>query len=222
MASTLASLTTFPVAVVSLPINQDSAQLKRAQGHIEHLKERFVNVKSFEVDLSNVSSAFEASLPSAAGSDLAKANLKSRLRMCALYAFANSNNFLVVGTGNKVEDYGIGFFTKYGDGGVDLCPIADLLKSEVYKLARTLEVSEEILRAAPVDGLWGDNRTDESQIGASYEELEWAMNFVSSAQNRQGLTKRQRNVLEIYKFRHVRAAHKLKAPPVCHVPSEFS
>ncbi len=221
VTSTLAAMTSYPVALVTLPINQDSDQLERARKHIDDLKDRFTNVKSFEVDLTTASTTLLASLPKEASSELAVVNLKSRIRMTTLYAFANSNDFLVVGTGNKVEDYGVGFFTKYGDGGVDLCPIADLLKSEVRALAALLQVSNEIQSAVPTDGLWGDNRSDEEQIGATYEELEWAMEFCSNSEDRATLTRRQREVLEIYKFRHVNAKHKLQAPPVCMIPDGF-
>jgi NAD+ synthase len=132
-----------------------------------------------------------------------------------LYSFANSLNFLVAGTGNKVEDYGIGFFTKYGDGGVDISPIADLLKSEVYAMAEHLKISQVIVDAPPTDGLWGDNRTDEDQIGATYEELEWALNFHDSGKPEDNLSSRQKTVLDIYKHRHYINKHKLEVPPVC-------
>ena len=141
--------------------------------------------------------------------------------MCALYSFANSNGFLVAGTGNKVEDYGIGFFTKYGDGGVDLNPIADLLKSEVYDLAATLGVSENILSAHPTDGLWQDNRTDEDQIGASYAELEWAMKFSDRGGVPEMVSGRKKDVLLLYRQRNRNNRHKLNTAPVCYMPQEW-
>ena len=150
--------------------------------------------------------------------DLAMANSRARLRMTSLYAIAQYTNSLVVGTGNKIEDFGIGFFTKYGDGGVDLSPIADLLKSEVYTLAKELEVIEEILNAKPTDGLWGDNRTDEDQIGASYNELEWAMNFKGNVEN---LDDRKKEVILIYRNLNKLNQHKMKPIPVCNIPKSL-
>ncbi len=138
-----------------------------------------------------------------------------------LYSIANTHNLLVAGTGNKVEDYGIGFFTKYGDGGVDISPIADLLKSEVREMAAHLGVIEDILNATPTDGLWEDDRSDEDQIGASYEELEWALAYYDDHGNiRDGLTSRQNEVLDIYIKRHTTSRHKLAAPPVCYKTGE--
>ena len=145
-----------------------------------------------------LSGPWEAPLPADIQDDLSMANTRSRLRMLTLYTFATHHRFLVVGTGNKVEDFGVGFFTKYGDGGVDISPIADLLKSEVFLLGKFLGIIEDILQAPPTDGLWEDNRTDESQIGASYAELEWAM--AAEADERNGnLTERQNEVLSIYR-----------------------
>ena len=140
--------------------------------------------------------------------------------MVTLYQIAGSVGGIVVGTGNKVEDYGIGFFTKYGDGGVDLSPIADLLKSEVREMAEMLGISQEIIDAPPTDGLWEDNRTDEQQIGASYEELEWALMHHDSKDPDQNLSNRQKEVLEIYRDRHFSTKHKLEAPPVCYINKE--
>jgi NAD+ synthase len=138
--------------------------------------------------------------------------------MTTLYYFAQLNNYLVLGTGNKVEDFGIGFFTKNGDGGVDLSPLADLKKSEIFTLGKQLNIIESIQTAAPTDGLWNDNRTDEEQIGATYPELEWAMDF-SLEEN--GLSEREKEVLKIY--RHLRKVnlHKMKEIPVCNIPEEL-
>ena len=132
-----------------------------------------------------------------------------------LYYFAQANNYLVLGTGNKVEDFGIGFFTKYGDGGVDISPIADLLKSEIYLIGKELRVSNEILSAPPTDGLWKDNKTDEEQIGASYTELEWAMSF---NRNESLLKQREKQVLKIYKNLNLKNQHKMIDIPVCIIP----
>jgi NAD+ synthase len=149
------------------------------------------------------------------------ANTRARLRMTTLYYFAALQKKLVVGTGNRVEDFGIGFFTKYGDGGVDISPIADLMKSEVYELGKHLQVSEEIMVAPPTDGLWGDDRTDEDQIGATYPELEWAMNYLEEVGVHDDLTPREREVLAIYKRLNLINQHKMNPIPVCEIPEEF-
>jgi NAD+ synthase len=136
--------------------------------------------------------------------------------MVTLYSVANENNLLVAGTGNKIEDYGIGFFTKYGDGGVDISPIADLLKSQVRQMAEEIGVGLEIVNAIPTDGLWGDNRSDEQQIGASYDELEWALaHYDENGDSEINLSDRQKEVLKIYIKRHTINKHKLEVPPVC-------
>ena len=139
--------------------------------------------------------------------------------MTTLYYFAALKRYLVAGTGNKVEDFGVGFYTKYGDGGVDLSPIADLMKSEVFLLAKTLGVIKVIQNAAPTDGLWGDDRTDEDQIGASYDELEWAMNNQNA--NSDLLSKREKEVLTIYNKLNTQNQHKMQAIPVCKIPIEL-
>jgi NAD+ synthase len=140
--------------------------------------------------------------------------------MSALYAYAGHHQLLVAGTGNKIEDFGIGFFTKYGDGGVDLSPIADLTKTEVYALATELGVIQSIRSAAPTDGLFGESRTDEDQIGASYPELEWAMDY-EERKNKEVLTVRQEKVLAIYRSRNRANRHKMEPIPVCLIPKEL-
>ena len=147
--------------------------------------------------------------------ELALANTRARLRMTTLYYHAAIKEYLVIGTGNKIEDFGVGFFTKYGDGGVDLSPIADLTKTEVYTLGKHLGIINQILTAPPTDGLWGDNRTDESQLGASYSELEWAMTF-SGAENK--ITERKKEVLKIYRRLNIMNKHKMLPIPVCLIP----
>ena len=147
------------------------------------------------------------------------ANTRSRLRMITLYAFASNHRMLVAGTGNKVEDFGVGFYTKYGDGGVDISPIADLIKTQIYALGRHLGVSQDILSARPTDGLWDDNRTDESQIGASYEELEWAMAYEAGNKS-QDITDHQKQILEVYKTFNQANRHKMEPIPVCTIPGE--
>ena len=146
------------------------------------------------------------------------ANSRSRLRMVTLYAYGQANGLLVTGTGNKVEDFGIGFYTKYGDGGVDLSPIADLTKTEVFALAKEAGVIETILKAKPTDGLWDKKQTDEDQIGASYPELEWAMDFDG---DETGLSGRQKEVLEIYRRLNRQNRHKMIPIPVCVIPDEL-
>jgi NAD+ synthase len=149
---------------------------------------------------------------------MALVNSRARLRMTTLYYYAQLNNYLVVGTGNKVEDFGIGFYTKYGDGGVDISPIADLLKTEVFEIGNELGVVNSILTAAPTDGLWGDYRTDEDQIGASYPELEWAMSYDGNGDD---LNERQQEVLNIYKRLHRANKHKMIPIPICKIPNQL-
>ncbi|MCX6155640.1 MAG: NAD(+) synthase, partial [Candidatus Kapabacteria bacterium] len=175
--STCCAKTGKKLIALNMPIHQPSSQLSRAEEQCNWLKLNFTNVETFLIDLTEIYETIIRTLPLEAKNEIALVNLRSRLRMMTLYSFANSNNFLVAGTGNKVEDYGIGFFTKYGDGGVDISPIGDLTKTEVYQLAAYLDVPESIQKAAPTDGLWEIDRTDEEQIGATYPELEWAMDF---------------------------------------------
>jgi NAD+ synthase len=148
------------------------------------------------------------------------ANTRARLRMTTLYAYAGHHKLLVAGTGNKVEDFGIGFFTKYGDGGVDVSPIADLMKSQVYALANSVGVVDLILNARPTDGLFSDGRTDEDQIGASYDELEWAMLYIENKEI-YDLTERQKIAMQIYQSRNRANKHKMDPIPVCVIPKEF-
>ena len=149
------------------------------------------------------------------------ANTRARLRMTTLYYFAALKGYLVAGTGNKVEDFGVGFYTKYGDGGVDLSPIADLVKTEVYELGRVLGVNQDIMEAAPTDGLWGDSRTDEDQIGASYPELEWAMDMDDKGKTVADFTGREKEVFTIYKRYNTANKHKMVPIPICEIPSNL-
>ena len=199
-------------------IESGSDQVTRAQEHIQALKDRHAGVASTEVELTGVFESLVQALPDGPGTeqrDMSLVNTRARLRMTTLYYFAALHGRLVVGTGNKVEDFGIGFYTKYGDGGVDLSPIADLMKTEVYQLGRALGVNDAILTAAPTDGLWGDDRTDEDQIGASYPELEWAMTFDG---DKTALVDRQREVLAIHRRLHAANRHKMEPIPVCLIP----
>jgi NAD+ synthase len=219
LTSTLCALTGKKTIVVGLPIHQESSQVSRSQKHMDWLCEKFGNVEQITFNLTETFDIFQKATN--CNSELAIANARSRLRMVALYSVANQNNLLVAGTGNKIEDYGIGFFTKYGDGGVDISPIADLLKSEVRELARQLGVIEEIINAVPTDGLWGDNRSDEDQIGATYDELEWALKYNDNNKVIDGeLSDRQKEVLKIYTTRHIINKHKLEPPPICYIEEE--
>ncbi|MAW31042.1 MAG: NAD(+) synthase [Flavobacteriales bacterium] len=217
VTSTLAAATGLKIVCLEMPIHQNKNQVNRAKKHIKWLKENFVNVSSIEFELTQVFEKFKSKLNNESNK-LALANTRARLRMTTLYYFAQHYNLLVLGTGNKVEDFGIGFFTKYGDGGVDLSPIADLLKSEVQEIAEYLKINTDIINAPPTDGLWENNRTDEEQIGASYAELEWAMNFKG---NLKLLSKRKKQVLEIYKSFNKKNQHKMNPIPICIIPKKY-
>lgn len=215
VTSVLAARTGIPLICIEMPIYQNNEQVKRGSKHIKWLKSNFKHVTSINMNLSSIFDEFTANIPDKNTNELALANTRARLRMTTLYYFAQANNYLVLGTGNKVEDFGIGFFTKYGDGGVDISPIADLLKSEIYLIGKELRVSNEILSAPPTDGLWKDNKTDEEQIGASYTELEWAMSF---NRNESLLNQREKQVLKIYKNLNLKNQHKMIDIPVCIIP----
>ncbi|QSS96494.1 NAD(+) synthase [Psychroflexus sp. ALD_RP9] len=220
VTSTLCAMTKQKVLCVEMPIHQEISQVTRAQKHISWLKLNYKNVSSVKVDLTPTFNVFKDSLPdtNSKREDLALANSRARLRMTTLYYLAGLNNYLVAGTGNKVEDFGVGFYTKYGDGGVDLSPIADLMKSEVFSLAQTLKIIDEIQKAKPTDGLFGDSRSDEDQLGASYDELEWAMQFEGKQEE---LSSRQAEVLKIYHNLNSANQHKMKPIPICNIPAEF-
>ncbi|WP_423819755.1 NAD(+) synthase [Salinimicrobium sp. TIG7-5_MAKvit] len=224
VVSTLCAKTGLRTLCVELPIHQSQDQVTRAQEHIANLKKQFANVTDVQVDLTQTFDVFSQSLPQAEESPklhLSMANVRARLRMTSLYYFAGLHNYLVAGTGNKVEDFGVGFFTKYGDGGVDLSPIADLMKSEVYEIARELDLIDSIVIAAPTDGLFGDSRSDEDQIGASYDELEWAMKEAEKGKTETDFTGRQQEVFRIYKSRHNANKHKMEPIPVCTIPLDL-
>jgi NAD+ synthase len=218
LTSTLIAETTLPLMCIEIPIHQNKKEILRGQKHIAWLKEKYNNVSSIEFDLTNVFDNFKNQTNHNNDNSLALANTRSRLRMTSLYYFAQINNYLVAGTGNKVEDFGIGFFTKYGDGGVDLSPIADLLKTEVFILSKELNIINDILIAPPTDGLWEEEKTDEDQIGATYEELEWAMNL-DDLNNK--LSKREQEVLKIYTKLNKANKHKTLPIPVCLIPKDL-
>jgi len=217
VTSTLCAKTGYPVIALNMPIHQAPDQVSRSGAHIARLSQAHDNVTGHDVNLTPVFDQVKTTLPDDIQNGLTMANTRSRLRMVTLYAFASHHRMLVAGTGNKVEDFGVGFYTKYGDGGVDISPIADLMKTEVYALGRYLGVSKEILSARPTDGLWEDNRTDESQIGASYDELEWAMAYEAGDKSRD-ITDRQKKVLDVYRKFNRANRHKMAPIPVCAIP----
>jgi len=202
VTSTICALTGKKTIVLSMPINQIKEQQDLSLKHQEWLKAKFKNVESHLVILDNVFKSFKNSL-SEFDNEHGLANSRARLRMATLYQAAASNNGIVVGTGNKVEDFGVGFYTKYGDGGVDISPIADCTKSQVWEMGKNLGVLEEIVKAQPTDGLWDDGRTDVNQLGMSYQELEEAI--------QDPLNKGHKKYLEIRK----RNLHKMEPIPVC-------
>lgn len=219
VTSTLCALTGKEVILISMPIRQTKAEHSRAIHHIQDLENKFSNVRSLEIDLTNSFTQIEKDMPADVASDaLSMANARARLRMLTLYAVGQTNKLLVAGTGNKIEDFGIGFFTKYGDGGVDLSPIADLTKTQVFEVAKEIGVINEIIIAPPTDGLWEDGRSDEDQIGASYPELEWAMDFKGDEST---LTEREKEVLAIYRNYNRANKHKMVPIPVCIIPKEL-
>lgn len=221
VTSTLCAGTGKTVMALNMPVYQSLEQASLASEHIGWLKRRFNNVTGVTVDLTPAFQSIEQTLPSEIQDGMTMANTRSRLRMLTLYAFAGHHRLLVAGTGNKVEDFGVGFFTKYGDGGVDISPIADLMKSDVYAVGKALGIIEGILNAIPTDGLWADNRSDEAQIGASYDELEWAMIFDTASDHRAVLTDRQKTVLSIYRRFRQANAHKMNPIPVAVIPPEL-
>ncbi len=223
LTSFLCAETGLKTICLRMPIHQANIQNERAEEHINFLKSQYNNVQSFDFELSPVYDSFKRQIPQldSINFDLALANTRARLRMTTLYFVAGVKNLLVAGTGNKVEDFGVGFYTKYGDGGVDLSPIADLTKTEVYTLAKEARIAKSILMAPPTDGLWGDNRTDEDQLGASYSELEWAMERDQSGSGLEGLDGRKLQVMKIYLNLNRANQHKMKPIPVCIIPENF-
>jgi NAD+ synthase len=221
LTSTLCAMTGKKVIVLNMPIRQFKKEFDLSSEHIKWLEAKFRNVESYVIELTRAFDTFELSVPEEVRDFLSMANSRARLRMTTLYAFACHHKFLVAGTGNKIEDFGVGFFTKYGDGGVDLSPIADLVKSEVYSLAKELGVPQNILWTRPTDGLFADGRTDEDQLGASYDELEWAMNVAEKNLSEENLNERQRTVLAIFKKLNRANQHKMQPIPVCRIPPEL-
>lgn len=220
LTSTLCALTNTNVICLNMPIRQHKTEYDRSTEHIQWLKNNFSNVSSAEVNLTSIFEEMEKTYDDEIQDFLTMANTRARLRMTTLYTYAGHHKLLVAGTGNKIEDFGIGFFTKYGDGGVDISPIADLMKSEVYALAKHLGVLQSIVNARPTDGLFADGRTDEDQIGATYDELEWAMNYINNNENYL-LNDRQQIALKIFNNRHKTNMHKIEPIPVCIIPENL-
>jgi len=219
VTSTLCAKTGLDVMCLEMGIHQNPNEVNRGLEHIEWLEKNYNNVNHLRINLTDTFETFKQVLPlNTQQHGLSMANTRARLRMTTLYAVGQANGLLVAGTGNKVEDFGVGFYTKYGDGGVDLSPIADLTKTQVFEIAKELGVVESIQIAQPTDGLWKDERTDEGQIGATYPELEWAMTFKGDASN---LNDRQKEVIKIYNQFHSANKHKMLPIPVCVVPDEL-
>ena len=202
VVSTISSMTGLKTFVLSMPIKQIKTQDDLSKLHCKWLVSNFKNVSYLNVDLDNVFSSFESALGKN-NSEHAFANSRARLRMATLYQVAGSHNGIVVGTGNKVEDFGVGFYTKYGDGGVDISPIADCTKSQVWEMGEFLKIDQKIISAPPTDGLWVDGRNDEDQLGMTYKELEEAMENPKSKNYDKYLKIRENNL------------HKMKEIPVC-------
>ena len=214
VVSTLCAETGLRTYVLSMPLLSNQKNDTLSNDYVDYLSKKYVNVEKVRVDLSNTYMSLMQSIEAWTNgafldSGLANANTKSRLRMVTLYQIAGSSGGIVVGTGNKVEDYGVGFYTKYGDGGVDIAPIADLYKTEVWELGKHLGVDQRIIDAPPTDGLWDDSRTDETQIGASYEQLEEAMETGTGP------------AVKILQDFNTKNKHKMEPIPVCHIPKEL-
>ncbi len=224
VTSSLVARTGLPVLLVEMPIHQPDSQVNRAWEHIKLLEKNYANVSSLSVQLTKVfdkmCEVYE-SIETSNVLEMSLVNTRARLRMTTLYYFAANRGFLVAGTGNKIEDFGVGFYTKYGDGGVDLSPIADLVKTEVFELGKHLGVPESILTAKPTDGLWGDDRSDEDQIGASYPELEWAMEMTDLGKKASDYSGRELEVFEIYTRLNKANQHKMNPIPVCLIPKKY-
>jgi NAD+ synthase len=213
VTSTLCAMTGYPTKLLVMPIYQNNEETIRGLNHCDFLKKKYNNVEIIKTDLSRIYDSFVDIVPKDYQNKLSLANTRARIRMTTLYVIAGGCKGIVVGTGNKVEDFGVGFFTKYGDGGVDISPIADLMKSEVYKLAKYLCINEEIINVPPTDGLWDDGRTDEEQLGVSYDDLEWAM-YIKEGNINNVLSEKDKNILNKYMEHRSQNLHKMKPIPV--------
>ena len=207
VVSTLCAKTGLKTIAVSMPIKQNSSQHDLSIRHLKWLKDKFTHVEIMTIELDEVFKSFELTMANF-NNKLAFANSRSRLRMVTLYQIAQANKGIVVGTGNKVEDFGVGFYTKYGDGGVDISPIADCAKTDVWSIGKSMGIINEIIEAAPTDGLWDDSRNDESQLGLTYEQIEEAMSNSNS------------KYYDKYKKIREPNLHKMKPIPVCMIPKD--
>ena len=216
VVSTLCAKTGIPTIAVGMPINSNLENTRLSDLQIALLTKTYSNVEGYNIDLSSVFTSFKShKVFDRFNSELGFANTKSRLRMITLYQIAASVGGIVVGTGNKVEDFGVGFYTKYGDGGVDISPIADLYKSEVRELGRLLNVPQEIIDAEPTDGLWDDNRVDETQIGVSYDHLEWVMEYgLKKWEDDLKLTQTEMTAISSYLSFNTKNKHKMVSIPI--------
>ena len=223
LTSTLCARTGYPTLCIDMPILQNENEINRTENHIKWLKKNYNNVSHITIDLNNTFETFKSSVEKTENpnNNLSLANSRSRLRMTTLYYFSGVHNYLVAGTGNKVGDFGVGFYTKYGDGGVDISPIADLTKTNVFEIASKLNVIDEILKAKPTDGLWDDGRTDEDQIGATYSELEWAMVQKDNNKTPDDFTGRDKEVLKILMKFNSQNSHKMDPIPIFKVPENL-
>jgi NAD+ synthase len=212
VSSTLAAKTGLPTYALGMPIHQNPNQETLSNSHLEWLQTNFENVIVQKFDLTNLFDTFQFTMRDFGSDKLALANSRSRLRMVTLYQISTVVGGIVVGTGNKVEDYGVGFYTKYGDGGVDIAPIADLYKTEVWRLGEHLGIDERIISAAPTDGLWDDGRTDEDQIGTSYSMLEWVMEN-GLTEDPMLLNEEQSHAINMYQKFHTQNKHKMVSIP---------
>lgn len=224
VVSTLCAMTGLELLMLEMPIRQKEDQVSRAWEHMNDITKRFPNARTLSVNLTpafeELHKTFNIQDNQYPNEKLAFANTRSRLRMLTLYHYGQINGLLVCGTGNKVEDFGIGFYTKYGDGGVDISPIADLYKTEVYALAKALNLVESIQNAIPTDGLWDTERTDEQQIGATYPELEKIQKEWGS-KTETDYKGRDLEVYQIFKRMNKAAQHKINPIPVCYIPEEW-
>ena len=223
LTSSLCANTGLPTLCIDMPILQSEDEMKRASKHIKWLQNKFDNVSHKSIDLNNVFLSFKSTVEEESDENnfLTLANSRSRIRMTTLYYFAGLNNLLVAGTGNKVEDFGIGFYTKYGDGGVDISPIADLNKTDVFEVSKILGVIDEIIKAKPTDGLWDDGRTDEDQIGATYKELEWAMKQKDLKKQLDDFKGREKEVFKILTKFNQQNLHKMIPIPIYKIPENL-
>lgn len=212
VVSNLCAITGIETYLVLLPLHQNPSHTELGEEHINSLSEKYKNVKKLKFDLSNTFDEFSKIFDSETPNKLSLANSKSRLRMMSLYLIAQNKNGVVVGTGNKVEDFGVGFFTKYGDGGVDISPIADIYKSEVYEIAKFLNINSKIINSVPTDGLWEDGRSDEQQLGFKYSEIEWAMKNENTLIY-DNLSEKQKIIFDLYKKLNKQNKHKMVEIP---------